>query len=113
MLPAASEDILESIALYAFAESGYLNAIEKVIKRAVIIAGRDGRQQIAGQDRAGALAFVSGSDAMLRKAIAPAAGKSRRSAPPSFEPVRADDRAKTPAAIAPIQRSSIQEFVED
>ena len=72
MLPEASETILESVALYAFSEDHYLAGLERVAKRAKILAERGGRTQPTAQDIVESLKFVSGSDAMLRKSFSPA-----------------------------------------
>jgi len=104
MLPEADEDLLESIALYAFGESRYLKGVEAIADRARLIAKRAGRDHCISQDIAAASAFVSGSDHMLRKAITPAkkSGRQRESQPsePSIETgAIASRRASHPVEI--------------
>jgi hypothetical protein len=69
MLPEASEKLLESVALYAFAEDHYLAGLERVAKRAKFLADRNQRTQPTAQDIVTALQFVSGSDNMLRNSL--------------------------------------------
>lgn len=111
LLPAASEPVIEAVALYSFGEDHYLAGLERVAKRAKIQAATNGRGQPISQDIHAALKFVSGSDALLRSSFSPAKSvKGQATAPalptrPEIEsPALSRETRPAPAAPAAFNR---------
>lgn len=101
MLPEASAETQEGVAIYAVAQERDLAALEAISKRAQFLAQRAGRKQRTAQDIKAALTFVGGSDKLLRESFNPAKG-SKQPRPI----IAADPEPALPAsALAPANRT--------